>query len=152
MCSRRFESWFFLDSFSVVWRRHVDMWTELDTNERRVVCAQRCLRRRFGGFLYTATDSDRFSRGWVPLLPRWVFLRWRQGKVKRERLKLLDLKTYCQFCSHKRKTVLLVQSDAGLERKNVIKRRLCTCHSISAHEQEVPWPNQEAFTPNIPPP
>ena len=81
-----------------------------------------------------ATDSDRFSRGWVPLLPRWVFLRWRQGKVKRERLKLLDLKTYCQFCSHKRKTVLLVQSDAGLERKKVIKRRLCTCHSISAHD------------------
>ena len=80
-----------------------------------------------------ATDSDRFSRGWVPLLPRWVFLRWRQGKVKRERLKLLDLKTYCQFCSHKRKTVLLVQSDAGLERKKIIKNRLCTCHSISAH-------------------
>ena len=28
---------------------------------------------------------------------------------------------------------MLVQSDAGLERKKVIKRRLCTCHSISAH-------------------
>ena len=68
-----------------------------------------------------ATGSDRFSRGWVPLLPRWVFLRWRQGKVKRERLKMLDLKTYCQFCSHKRKTVLLVQSDAGLERKKLSK-------------------------------
>ena len=31
-----------------------------------------------------ATVSDRFSRGCVPLLPRWVFLRCRQGKVKRE--------------------------------------------------------------------
>ena len=68
-----------------------------------------------------ATDSVRFSRGWVPLLPRWVFLRWRQGKVKRERLKLLDLKTYCQFCSRKGKTVLLVQSDEGLERKKLSK-------------------------------
>ena len=34
---------------------------------------------------------------------------------------LLDLKTYCQFYSHKRKTVLLVQSDAGLERKKLSK-------------------------------
>ena len=34
---------------------------------------------------------------------------------------MLDLKTYCQFCSHKRKTVLLVQSDAGLERKKLSK-------------------------------
>ena len=68
-----------------------------------------------------ATDSDRFSRGWVPLLPPWVFLRRRQGEVKRERLNLLDLKTYCQFCSHKRKTVLLVQSDAGQERKKLSK-------------------------------
>ena len=28
---------------------------------------------------------------------------------------------YCHFCSHKRKTVLLVQSDAGLERKKLSK-------------------------------
>ena len=34
---------------------------------------------------------------------------------------MLDLKTYCQFCSHKRKTVLLVQSDAELERKKLSK-------------------------------
>ena len=47
----------------------------------------------------------------------------RQGKVRRERLKLLDLKTHCQFCSHKRKTVLLVQSDAGLERKKLLPPR-----------------------------
>ena len=57
---------FFLDSFSVVWRRHVDMWTELDTNERRVVCAQRCLRRRFGGFLYTRLLQVRLTRTGFP--------------------------------------------------------------------------------------
>ena len=85
-----------------------------------------------------ATDSDRFSRGWVPLLPRWVFLRWRQGKVKRERLKLLDLKTYCQFCSHKRKTVLLVQSDAGLERKKLSKG---VCVRVIAFLPMVPTTN-----------
>ena len=66
MCSRGFESWFFLDSFSVVWRRHVDMWTELDTNERRVDCAQRCLRRRFGGFLYTRLLQVRLTRTGFP--------------------------------------------------------------------------------------
>ena len=89
-----------------------------------------------------ATDSDRSSRRWVPLLPRWVFLRWRQGKVKRERLKLLDLKTYCQFCSHKRKTVLLVQSDAGLERKKLSKGvciRVVAFLPMAADGDCVPW-------------
>ena len=66
VCSRRFESWFFLDSFSVVWRKHVDMWTELDTNERRVVCPQRCLRRLFGGFLYTCLLQVRQTRTGFP--------------------------------------------------------------------------------------
>ena len=126
MCSRRFESWFFLDSFSVVWRNHVDMWTELDTIERRVVCPQRCLRRRFGGFLYTRLLQVRLTRigfpagGFHSFRVGYFFV---EGKVrlKEKVLKLLDLKTYCQFCSHKRKTVLLVQSDAGLERKKLSK-------------------------------
>ena len=42
------------------------MWTELDTNERRVVCAQRCLRRRFGGFLYTRLLQVRLTRTGFP--------------------------------------------------------------------------------------
>ena len=57
---------FFLDSFSVVGRRHVDMWTELDTNDGRVVCAQRCLRRRFGGFLYTRLLQVQLTRTGFP--------------------------------------------------------------------------------------
>ena len=137
VCSRRFLLWNWAFSFFVVRRTLVDMWTDVDTDRRRITCAQKCLRRQIWGFFYTSLLQGR----WLGLLfPAGGFSSFRLKRFCKKQ-KVRSKKTDWACWSKNLTTNLPVQEKnlpahtkwSALRKKKGIKRRLYTCHSISAH-------------------